>query len=220
MDTHFEFTCLLFLSRATFKYQQSSFRAARFDLKLTNSELEQLFKEIYSRTNNFQHLKTYHKRQKGSSVTFILVCITMLLLLVTAFSGFMAILFFLFAITALITAFVILFHGVLDNYYLRKSRDYEDVVIDVLHEWNQKYLDKGIKFSIMRSYYVLMIHADYKKPDFKYNLLFGKRIFDKKGKLIKPKAEESKDKRGNDGASRGPRYINRNGEVVAPPSNQ
>jgi hypothetical protein len=57
--------------------------------------------------------------------------------------------------------------------YLTKSRSYEEVVIKILSKWNKRFRQKGIKFSIMRSFYVLMIHADYKKPGFKYNLVFG-----------------------------------------------
>jgi hypothetical protein len=78
----------------------------------------------------------------------------------------------------------------IDNYYFKKSLEYEGTVVGILSTWNEKYREKGIKFSIMRSFYVLMIHADYKKPGFKFNLVQGKIMFDKEGKLIDMKAKE------------------------------
>ena len=68
----------------------------------------------------------------------------------------------------------------------------------------------------MRSFYVLMIHADYKKPGFKYNLVFGQRLFDKKGKLIKFGDDKKKDTP----PTNGPNYIGRDGRPVSQQNRQ
>jgi hypothetical protein len=165
-----------------------------------------MLNEIYEATNKFDYLKTYHKRKKGSNLVFGLVVLTMLSLMLAAFSGFQPFFFIIFVIISLVTIAMIIIGLVVDNYYFQKSKMYEDVVIDILHKWNKKYRDKGIKFSIMRSFYVLMIHADYKKPGFKYNLVFGKRIFDSKGKLVKTSKTPA--------LRPGPNYINRQGQAI------
>ena len=114
-----------------------------------------------------------------------MVMSTMVMLMVATFSGFQLWSFFIFSAMAIATVLVLVLNLIYDNRLLKKSREYEEIVIEILSKWNKKYREKGIKFSIMRSFYVLMIHADYKKPSYKYNLVFGKRIFDKNGKLIK-----------------------------------
>lgn len=185
MDTHFEFVALLFLSRYTYKYQQSSFRAVRFDTRLTNSELEGLFNEIYLKTNNFLYLQKYLSRKKESNTVFCMIIISMTCLMIAAFSNFEPLFFIIFVLSALATALVIVCGMYLDCYYLDKTKDYEKIVIDILYIWNEKFREKGIKFSIIRSFYVLMIHGDYKKPNFKYNLCYGKRVYDQNGKIIR-----------------------------------
>lgn len=171
MDTHFDFTCLVFLSKATFRYLQSSFRASRFDTRLTNTELDNLFNEIYKETNDFKFLKTYYGRKKESQWTVILIAATIVSLLIAAMSQFNIVFFIIFIVISLVTILTIVFNMVVSQYYLRRSKGYEKTISKVLEKWNEKYWEEGIKFSLMRSFYVLMIHADYKKEDFKYNLV-------------------------------------------------
>ena len=205
MDTHFEFTCLLFLSRFTFRYQQTSFKAVKFDNKLTNPELEKLLKEIYDKTNSFQYLQKYLKRKKDSSLVFCMTIATMMTLMLAAFSGFQIVFFLIFLLISLLTMVTIVWGICLENFYNEKMKDYEKIIINILRVWNSKYKETGIKFSVMRSFYVLMIHADYKKSEFKYNLSYGKRVYDKNGKYIDPRGKKKgrAGQRGANGAGAG-----------------
>lgn len=184
MDTHFDFTCLLFLSRIGFKYQQSSFRAAKFDGKLTNPELETILKEIYSETNDFYYLQRYHGRRRHSLIILVLTIVSILALLITAFSGFKPLFFIIFVVISVCTFTFVVVNLCVDSYYFNRSKKYEDTVINILQKWNETFRARGIKFSIIRSFYVLMIHADYKKEGYKYNLVQGKIYFDRGGKVI------------------------------------
>jgi len=75
--------------------------------------------------------------------------------------------------------FAILFVGLKTSYecyYLKKSELHEAEVIDVLTSWNRKLADRGIKFSLVRRYFVIVINADFKKEKFIYPLICGEKL--------------------------------------------
>lgn len=67
---------------------------------------------------------------------FCMVVATMIALMIAAFSGFNPVFFIFFALMAIATVILVIVTIILDSYYFTKSKDYEDVVIKILHEWN------------------------------------------------------------------------------------
>ena len=151
---------------------------------MTNPELEAILKEIYSATNDFYYLQRYHGRRKHSLIILVLTIVSILALLVTAFSGFRPLFFAIFLAISVFTFGFVIVNLCIDSYYFNRSKKYEDTVVNILQKWNETFRPRGIKFSIIRSFYVLMIHADYKKEGYKYNLVQGKIYFDRNGKVI------------------------------------
>ena len=64
-------------------------------------------------------------------------------------------------------------------------------------------MDKGVKFSILRKYFVLVINADFRKEGYTYNLSYGRLIRDNEGKIIR-QAQLAKKKVIDNNAQGGP----------------
>jgi len=176
MDTHFEFIAYLFLSKSALKYVQGGYRAVKFDGLLTNEELGDLLKEVYSTTNNFYYLRMWLNTKNTGIILMVMSIMTLFSFLVLVASSFDKTVFFIFLGCSVVNIITLVFALAKDIYYEKKSQQYEEVIIKVLESWNNKFKHKGIKFGLIRSYYVLSIHGDFKKTGYKYSLELGKKL--------------------------------------------
>ena len=151
-----------------------------------------MLKEIYKETNNFYYLKVWLRKSTFQNCLFFLLIINVPIFFFAIVSQFQLIPTIMCVVIFLFTVVIGLYFFFHDIYYENKANQYETTVSKVLEKWNDKFSEKGVKFSILRKYFVLVIHADFRKEGYTYNLHNGKLIRDNEGKLIRQKKKEIK----------------------------
>lgn len=173
METSYDDCCFLFLSKIGLRYKTFVFNPNNFDNKISSEEFNNVMKKIYEKTGQFMYLGKYLRQKRRNSwlgCFLISNFLTFMLFVATAFSP---IFFAFFVIWCCISLGICLGFIGLENYFLKKSRMYEETVINVLKEENEKFRERGIKFSCIRYYYVIVLHAEYKRKNKKYQLAQG-----------------------------------------------
>ena len=175
MDTQFEDIVLFFLSGITYKYKTGMFKPATFDNKLSKQELEQTMEAIYEKIRNFGSLQDKLKFSRRWSIANIMMVISMLFLLIAAFQGFRWGWLLVFLIVFSISAGYYLYLTIMECRVDRDIDSYEAKIASVLSEKNQQLKERGLKFTVMKEYVIIILQAEYKLKESKVKLVSGSR---------------------------------------------
>lgn len=177
MDTQFTDSVFFFLGGPPYRYKLNSFNPAAFENRFTKEELDRLMDKIYKKTDNFQSREKLISLNKKWGIANIMLIVMMLFLLIVSFQNFKKNSTIAFLVFASLIGLYYLYLVVQSCRLRSQITNYEKSIVEILSEKNKEMLEqkRGMKFTVMKEYILIILHADYLREKNPVKLTSGSR---------------------------------------------